>query len=61
MNIEKIENNDNLIQMHDIKIDFIKTLYMVCKSSNVEINMWINNLQINDIKKQKLKDILYKH
>ena len=57
MNIEKIENNDNLLQMHNIKIDFIKTLDMVCKSNNVEINMWINNLQINDIKKQKLKDI----
>ena len=61
LNIEKIENNDNLLQIHNIKIDFIKTLDMVCKSNNVEINMWINNLQINDIKKQKLKDIfIYK-
>ena len=34
LNIEKI-NNDNLLQMHNIKIDFIKTLDMVCKSNNI--------------------------
>jgi hypothetical protein len=55
---QKIENNEMLLNVYDIKTNFVQAVSITCKNAGVDINYWINNLQLNNIRKGKLKDIL---
>ena len=54
---QKIENNEILLKIYDIKTNFVQAVNMTCQRGAVETNLWINSLQINDIRKKKLKNI----
>ena len=54
---QKIENNETLLQIYDIKTNFVQAVNMTCKNRAVDTQLWINTMQINDIRKKKLKDI----
>ena len=54
---QKIENNEILLQIYDLKTNFVQAVNMTCNNMAVDTNYWINSLQINDIRKKKLKDI----
>ena len=55
---QKIENNEMLLNVYDIKTNFVQAVSITCKNAGVDINYWINNLQLNNIRKGKLKEIL---
>ena len=55
---QKIENNEMLLNIYDIKTNFVQALEIACKNGGVEINYWINNIQLNNIRKGQLKLIL---
>ena len=57
MRKQKIENNEILLKVYDIKTNFARAVDMACKNSGVDINNWINNLQLNNIRKNQLKEI----
>jgi hypothetical protein len=54
---QKIENNETLLQIYDLKTNFVQAVNMTCQNMAVDTMYWINSLQINDIRKKKLKDI----
>ena len=54
---QKIENNETLLQIYDLKTNFVQAVNMTCQNMAVDTLYWINSLQINDIRKKKLKDI----
>ena len=54
---KKIENNEILLQIYDLKTNFVQAVNMTCQNMAVDTLYWINSLQINDIRKKKLKDI----
>ena len=55
---QKIENNEILLEVYDIKTNFVQAIIMTCKNAGVDTINWINNLQLNNIRKSKLKEIL---
>ena len=55
---QKIENNEMLLNVYDIKTNFEQAVSITCKNAGVDVNYWINNLQLNNIRKGKLKEIL---
>ena len=55
---QKIENNEMLLNVYDIKTNFIRALDMTCKNAAVDLNYWINNIQLNNLRKAKLKEII---
>ena len=57
MRKQKIENNEILLKVYDIKTNFVQAVDMTCKNSGIDINNWINNLQLNNIRKNQLKEI----
>ncbi len=57
MRKQKIENNEILLKVYDIKTNFARAVDMTCKNSGVDLNNWINNLQLNNIRKNQLKEI----
>ena len=54
---QKIENNEALLQIYDIKTNFVQAVNMTCKNRAVDTILWINNIKINDMRKKKLKNI----
>ena len=54
---QKIENNEILLKIYDIKTNFVQAVNMTCQRGAVETNLWINSLKINEIRKKKLKNI----
>ena len=54
---QKIENNEALLQIYDIKTNFVQAINMTCKNRAVDTILWINNIKINDMRKKKLKNI----
>jgi len=54
---QKIENNETLLQIYDIKTNFVQAVNMTCKNRAVDTILWINNIKINDMRKKKLKNI----
>ena len=54
---QKIENNEILLNIYDIKTNFVQAVDMTCKNSGVDTNNWINNLQLNEIRRGKIKEI----
>ena len=54
---QKIENNEALLQIYDIKTNFVQAVNMTCKNRAVDTILWINNIKINDMRKKKLKII----
>ena len=57
---QKIENNEVLLKKYDIRVNFVQAVDIACKNAGVDVNYWINNLQLNNIRKAKLKEILGK-
>jgi hypothetical protein len=57
MRKQKIENNEILLKVYDIKTNFVQAVDMTCKNSGIDINNWINNLQLNNIRKNQLKEM----
>ena len=55
---QKMENNEMLLNVYDIKTNFVQAMEIVCKNAGVEVNYWINNMQLNNIRKGQLKLIL---
>ena len=53
----KIDNNEMLLKIYDIKNNFVQAVFMTCKKAQVDINYWINNLQLNNIRQSQLKEI----
>ena len=53
----KIDNNEMLLEKYDIKNNFVQAVFMACKNAQVDINYWINNLQLNNIRQSQLKEI----
>ena len=53
----KINNNEMLLEKYDIKNNFFQAVFMACKNAQVDINYWINNLQLNNIRQSQLKEI----
>ena len=53
----KINNNEMLLEKYDIKNNFVQAVFMACKNAQVDINYWINNLQLNNIRQSQLKEI----
>ena len=54
---QRIENNETLLQIYDIKTNFVQAVNITCKNRAVDTVLWINSIKINDIRKKKLKDI----
>ena len=54
---QKLENNEVLLNVYDIKSNFIQAIDMACKREGIDIYGWINNLQLNHIRKSKIKEI----
>ena len=54
---QKIENNEILLKVYDIKTNFVEAVDMTCKNAGVDINYWVKNLQLNNIRKAQLKEI----
>ena len=54
---QKIENNETLLQIYDLKTNFVQAVNITCQNMAVDTIYWINSLQINDIRKKKLKNI----
>ena len=54
---QRIENNETLLQIYDIKANFVQAVNITCKNRAVDTVLWINSIKINDIRKKKLKDI----
>jgi hypothetical protein len=54
---QKIENNDALLRIYDIKTNFVQAVNMTCKNRAVDTILWLNNIKINDIRKSQLKKI----
>jgi hypothetical protein len=57
---QKIENNEMLLKKYDIRVNFVQAVDIACKNAGVDVNYWINNIQLNNIRKAKLKEILGK-
>jgi hypothetical protein len=57
MRKQKIENNEILLKIYDKKTNFVQAVDMICKNSGIDINNWINNLQLNNIRKNQLKEM----
>ena len=55
---QKIENNEMLLNRYDIRVNFVQAVDIACKNAGVDVNYWINNLQVNNMRKAKIKDIL---
>ena len=54
---QKIENNEMLLNVYDIKTNFVQAVDMTCKNAAVDLSYWINNIQLNNLRKAKLKAI----
>ena len=54
---QKIENNEALLQIYDLKTNFVQAVNITCKNMAVDTIFWINSLKINDIRKNNLKKI----
>ena len=54
---QKLENNEMLLNAYDIKLNFFQSIEMTCKKAGIDKIDWINNLQLNNIRKTKLKEL----
>ena len=54
---KKIENNEILLQIYDLKTNFVQAVNMTCQNRAVDTMYWIKSLKMNDIRKKKLNDI----
>ena len=53
---KKIENNEILLQIYDLKTNFVQAVNMTCQNRAVDSMYWIKSLKMN-IRKKKLNDI----
>ena len=54
---QRIENNETLLQIYDIKTNFVQAVNITCKNRAVDTVLWMDSIKINNIRKKKLKDI----
>ena len=54
---KKIDNNEILLQIYDLKTNFVQAVNMTCQNRAVDTMYWIKSLKMNDIRKKKLNDI----
>ena len=54
---QRIENNETLLQIYDIKANFVQAVNITCKNRAVDTVLWMDSIKINNIRKKKLKDI----
>jgi hypothetical protein len=54
---QKFENNEMLLDIYDIKTNFIQAVDIACKNGGVDTKFWIENLPFNNFRKEKVKAI----
>ena len=54
---QKLENNEMLLNAYDIKLNFFQSIDMTCNKAGIDKINWINSLQLNNIRKAKLKEL----